>query len=236
MSANRSCTRSRRNRHAARWPAHGRCRWSSAPIRSACAACRDIHPAGRRKRRGDRRRIRCRRWCREPATPGPDRAGGPPAPPLAERARQRRAHRSTPGADLGIGLLLPARDRGRRRRGRSDAAEPRAVIAGIEHAAGSQAGRPRAASRGRHGRAISTSGRTPWVGTRPRVGLRPATAQQAAGMRMLPPVSVPSAARREAGRERRAAAAARAADAERRATADGARREFARRKRRDRSP
>src|SRR5512133_2714808 len=41
---------------------------------------------------------------------------------------------------------------------------------------------------------VGASGKTPSSGTSPKVGLKPTTAQQAAGMRIDPPDSVPSAA------------------------------------------
>ncbi len=40
---------------------------------------------------------------------------------------------------------------------------------------------------------LGASGKTPSIGTSPYVGLNPAMPQQAAGMRIEPPVSVPSA-------------------------------------------
>src|SRR6188472_2596346 len=43
---------------------------------------------------------------------------------------------------------------------------------------------------------VAESGKTPAPGTRPRVGFRPTTPHQAAGLRIEPPVSVPSAVRR----------------------------------------
>ena len=42
---------------------------------------------------------------------------------------------------------------------------------------------------------VKPSGTQPDLGTRPKVGIRPETPQNAAGMRMLPPVSVPMPAR-----------------------------------------
>jgi hypothetical protein len=41
---------------------------------------------------------------------------------------------------------------------------------------------------------VGASGKTPSVGTSPNVGLKPTTPQQAAGMRIEPPLSVPRAA------------------------------------------
>ena len=41
---------------------------------------------------------------------------------------------------------------------------------------------------------LGASGKTPSIGTRPCVGLKPTIPQHAAGMRIEPPVSVPSAA------------------------------------------
>src|SRR5207245_4865402 len=40
---------------------------------------------------------------------------------------------------------------------------------------------------------LGASGKTPSIGTRPNVGLKPTMPQHAAGMRIDPPVSVPSA-------------------------------------------
>ena len=58
---------------------------------------------------------------------------------------------------------------------------------------------------------LGASGKTPSAGTSPHVGLKPTTPQHAAGSRIEPALSVPSADLAEPGGERGAVAAARAA-------------------------